>query len=76
MHKPTKKRNNYNEDILIKLQQMYGYSKDYIRKCLRDDRVGIMPDKIKKSYKELENAAKKAIQNAVSNEQNAVKNNQ
>ena len=76
MHKPTKKRNNYNEDIPIKLYEMYGYSKDYIRKCLRDDRVGIMPDKIKKSYKELENAAKEAIQKAVISEQNAVKNNQ
>ena len=61
MNKPTKKRNNYNEDILNNIKERLGYSLDYIRKSLRGDRVGEMPDIIKKEYKALEAEAKKAI---------------
>ncbi|MCT3673608.1 hypothetical protein HZQ94_10460 [Elizabethkingia anophelis] len=61
MDKPTKKRNNYNEGILIVLKEKYGYSIDYIRKSLRGDRVGEMPDLIKKDYSALEKEATKAI---------------
>lgn len=53
MSKPTKKRINFNEDILNILKERYGYSLDYIRKSLRGDRVGIMPDTLKKEYKKL-----------------------
>lgn len=67
MCKPTKKRNNYNEDILDALEVMYGYSVDYIRKSLRGDRTGVMPDKIKVSYSKMESAAKKSIQKVVDN---------
>ena len=62
MHKPTKKRINYNEDILNALHAKYGYSIDYIRKSLRGDREGIMPDTLTKEYKQLDAAAKKTIQ--------------
>lgn len=61
MDKPTKKRNMYNTDILFAIKESTGYSIDYIRKCLRGDRTGIMPDKVKKSYKDLESASIKAI---------------
>ena len=64
MNKPTKKRNNYNEDILIALNEKYGYSIDYIRKSLRGDRKGEMPDILKKEYNLLDREAKKAIQNS------------
>lgn len=64
MRKPTTKRMNFNKDILNKLKSKYGYSIDYIRKCLRKDREGIMPDKLIKEYKRLENASKIAIENA------------
>lgn len=64
MSKPTTKRMNFNKDILNKLKSKYGYSIDYIRKCLRKDREGIMPDKLIKEYKRLENASKIAIENA------------
>ena len=64
MSKPTKKRNNYNEDILIALNEKYGYSIDYIRKSLRGDRKGEMPDILKKEYNLLDREAKKAIQNS------------
>jgi hypothetical protein len=53
MCKPTKKINKYNEDILNALNIKYGYSIDYIRKSIRGDREGIMPDQLKKEYKKL-----------------------
>lgn len=52
MDKRTKKRNKYNEDILVNIHSKYGYSIDYIRKSLRGDRVGEMPDIIKPSESE------------------------
>lgn len=57
MDKTTQKRKKYNEDILLVLQNKFGYSIDYIRKSLRGDRVGYMPDEIKKEYKSLEQTA-------------------
>ncbi len=62
MCKNTKKRNNYNGFILHELKIRYGYSLDYIRKSLRGDRMGIVPDKIIKEYKLMEFAANSAIE--------------
>lgn len=67
MNKSKKKINNYNPDVLEALENMYGFSVDYIRKCLRGDRTGVMPDQIRLSYKELDNASKKGIQKVVNN---------
>jgi len=64
-NKSTKKRNNYNEDIINALADKYGFSQDYIRKCLRSDRTGIMPDNVKKDYKELEKASQTAIKSKI-----------
>ncbi|UFK27484.1 hypothetical protein [Elizabethkingia phage TCUEAP3] len=63
MDKRTKKRKNYNTEILNVLTSRYGYSVDFIRKSLRGDRVGEMPDVLKKEYKILENEANEAIKN-------------
>lgn len=57
MDKTTQKRQTYNTGILQVLAKKFGYSVDYIRKSLRGDRVGVMPDKIKKEYKTLESKA-------------------
>ena len=74
MSKPTKKRNNYNEEILNALNSKYGYSIDYIRKALRRDREGVMPDTLIKEYKILEvehrkikEAAKQKLQEKANN---------
>lgn len=67
MSKRTKKRINFNPDILNLLKDRYDFSIDYIRKSLRGDRVGIMPDTLIKEYKELEAAAKKALQEKANN---------
>ncbi len=57
-----KKRANLNAEILNTLQERYGFSLDYIRKSLRGDRKGILPDKLIQEYKALDAAAKKAIE--------------
>ncbi|CAA0247732.1 hypothetical protein [Tenacibaculum maritimum] len=62
MNKHSKKRNKYNEDILLKLKKRYSFSIDFIRKSLRGDRVGEMPDILIKEYKKLEAASRKAIE--------------
>ena len=50
MDKETKKRISYNAEILILMKEKWDVSIDYVRKCLRGDRVGIMPDRIVKDY--------------------------
>ena len=50
MNKPTKKREKYNEIVLEALKNKYGFTINYIQKCLRGDRTGIMPDEIIKDY--------------------------
>ena len=57
-----KKRANLNAEILNTLKDRYGFSLDYIRKSLRGDRTGILPDKLIQEYKALDAAAKKAIE--------------
>lgn len=56
-----KTRTYYHEDVIIILHNKYGFTKDYIRKSIRGDRVGIIPDKLKSEYHEMNNASKKAL---------------
>jgi hypothetical protein len=63
MNKSKKKRTYYNQSILLVIQERYGYSLDYIRKSLRGDRTGILPDKLIEEYKKLEQEANQAINN-------------
>lgn len=62
MTKSIKKKPSYNLEALDVLQKRFGFSKDYIRKSLRGDRKGIIPDKLKEEYnrisKKLEGAVK------------------
>lgn len=68
--KPTKNKNNYNEEFLKALMKKYGYGVDYVRKSLRDDKKGTMPDAIKKDYSLLLNQEKKMIDNFLKNSSN------
>lgn len=56
-----KKKVYYNTEILRQLEKKYGFTIDYVRKCLRGDRTGVMPDTVAKEYKTLDNASKEAI---------------
>ncbi|MCC4211386.1 hypothetical protein [Leeuwenhoekiella parthenopeia] len=67
MSKSTKKSQSYNEDILIALEKKYGVGKTFIRACIRGDRDGLLPDTISKEYKKADNAAKKAIEDKITN---------
>lgn len=65
MSKRTKKiRIKFNEDVLEALHIKYGYTLDYIRKSIRGDRVGFVPDKLAKEYKALKLADEKIKQDA------------
>ncbi|AOW09484.1 hypothetical protein [Flavobacterium gilvum] len=65
MDKSNKKRSNYNEEALDAIKKKYGYSLDYIRKCLRGDRTGLMADAIIKDYNDSVAASKIAIENKI-----------
>lgn len=63
MDKLTKKRASYNLEVLELLKKQYGFSINYIQKCLRGDRVGIIPDNIINDYNTYNKASQKAIEN-------------
>lgn len=54
MDKNNTNRNKYNNLIINKLAEKHNISKSYVRKSLKKDRTGILPDLIIKEYKELE----------------------
>ncbi|MFB9078947.1 hypothetical protein ACFFLS_10395 [Flavobacterium procerum] len=56
-----KAKQKYNQDVLTILKEKYGFSFDYIRKAIRGDRTGIIPDKMKDEYEKLTDQAKKTI---------------
>jgi acetate kinase len=53
MDKRTKKKNNYNAEILIRLIEKYGVSKRFITMSLNGDRNSETSDTIKSDYKEM-----------------------
>jgi hypothetical protein len=61
MNKHKEKTQTYNTEILQALAERFDFSVDYVRKCLRGARVGIMPDKVKKEYSEALNALTRTI---------------
>lgn len=65
MSKTKQKKQNYrtyDPEVIDDLHKLHGYTKHYIRMSITGDRVGIMPDRIKKQYHSMVNAAKKARQ--------------
>lgn len=59
--KPTKKNASYNQDVINVMKARHGYTAHYIRQCIRGDRNGLIPDKLKKEYETLVDAANMAI---------------
>lgn len=45
-----KKSNTYNVSVINHISEKRGYSKQYIRQCIRGDRNNLTADKIKKEY--------------------------
>jgi hypothetical protein len=63
MSKNIKTKPSYNQDVLKIIKERHGYSHDYIRKCIRGDRVGVICDVLKSEYNKLMSEYKKAIEN-------------
>lgn len=70
MCKNIKKKPTYNKDVLVIIETRFGYTKDYIRKSIRGDRVGIIPDKIKAEYNKLNIESLKLINSMAQKFQN------
>lgn len=68
MDKVTKKNpDQYVPQVITVLQENYGVSKYYIRQCVAGRRQGILPDKIRKEYKEITRDLEKALKNFKNN---------
>ncbi|MEO6176812.1 MAG: hypothetical protein ABIP27_16795 [Flavobacterium circumlabens] len=65
MDKSRKKKANYNTEILIELQNKYGFGRDYILKSIKGERIGTVPIKIQEEYKALLSASNQAIKNQI-----------
>lgn len=62
MSKCKENRNKYNPLVVEQLSEKHGFTKIFIRQCLKGDRNSLTADTIRKEYSELE----KKVQNALS----------
>lgn len=46
----NKKRNEYNQVVIVQLSKKYSITEDYVRKCLSGVRDNMTADAIKKDY--------------------------
>lgn len=58
----TKKRINFNEDIVHALVVKYGVTAHFVRMSIRGDRKSLTSDCIVKDYKKMTVAAKQAVE--------------
>lgn len=65
MDKSRKKKSLYNTEILIELQNKYGFGRDYILKSIRGERVGTIPIKIQEEYNTLLSASRQAVKQQI-----------
>ncbi|TWP23496.1 hypothetical protein ETU10_07170 [Apibacter muscae] len=56
-----RKNKIYNQEALQELQKKYGFTRDYIIKSIKGERIGTYPLRIQEEYKQLDDAAKLAI---------------
>lgn len=63
MNKTKKKQANYNDAVINELRERYGFTRSYILKSIRGERVGTFPIKIKDEYHQMDRASKAAIRN-------------
>ena len=61
MDKSKQKNKSYNSLVVNKIAEMYGYTPRYVRGCIRGEFDGIMPDNVKKHYKEMASEISKTI---------------
>lgn len=61
MSKTKKKHVNYNDVVIDELRCRYGFTRDYILKSIRGDRVGSTAIRIQEEYWRLDRMARQAI---------------
>jgi hypothetical protein len=69
-----KTKPGYNQEVLNIMKNRHGYSLDFIRKSIRGDRASITSNMLRAEYHELNNEAKKAIENMLINYQSKPSN--
>lgn len=62
MDKPTKKRNNYNTEVIKVLSEEYEVSTQFVRQAIRQDKTSLTAETIRKKYYKMANATKRAIE--------------
>ena len=55
------RNHKYNSEAINLLIDKYGFGDNYIKKCIRGERNGIIPVRIKEEYNKLESAARTAM---------------
>lgn len=61
MDKETKKKNNYNTEILNRIKEKYGLSKRFITMSLSGDRISEMAETVRSDYKKMHDAVSKLL---------------
>lgn len=61
MDKSKQKKSVYNNTIIAELVVKYGFTRNYILKSIRGERVGSIPIKIQEEYKSLLSLSNQAI---------------
>ncbi|MHA3045967.1 hypothetical protein JSO59_001155 [Riemerella anatipestifer] len=63
MDKSNQKKQRHNSLAVKVTAEKFGYTARYIRGCLTGEFVGIMPDEVKKAYKEAKNKIDSTVEN-------------
>lgn len=62
MNKSTTKRKRHNVLAVNITAEKFGFTPRYVRGCLTGEHQGIMPDEIKKTYKQAVNKIQSAVE--------------
>lgn len=57
----NRKKPEYNQEVVNFLKNKYNFKSDYIRKCIRGERNGVIPIRIQEEYNKLEKASRMAM---------------
>lgn len=65
MGKAKQNKSVYNNTIIAELTVKYGFTRNYILKSIRGERVGSIPIKIQEEYKKLETVSNQLIRKQI-----------
>ncbi|RQO66869.1 hypothetical protein DBR40_21695 [Pedobacter sp. KBW01] len=61
MNKNSQNRNTYNTVVISELSSRHGFTKIFIRQCLKGDRNSLSADTIRREYKQLVKKVESAL---------------